>query len=580
MQRGFSLKCAISRCILATVSLTCILFNIRCPHTYNVFKCKKSTGSKQDWSAAFGCQINHKNRPCGSFGSLRVPDMVPRTRICDYSRCRKDGDCMKVAVIKDEQMDYCREPPFHPPEVYPEYPFADTCSSNRCYSGVRELFFKLGLDRERYGTPEWNPLGDVIKPSSSVVIKPNFVTDNIPEKSREAITTHGSVIRAVVDYAYLALQGQGSITICDGSYMNTDFDQLVRDSGVNQIVSYYEMYGDIKLNVVDLRKEKRILRKTGDIRIEQLSGDPLGYSIIDLAKDSDLYGIIQDYEKFRVSYYNKHEMLKHHNPERNEYFISNTVLNADVVVNIPKLKTHARTGITCAMKNMVGITGIKDWLPHYRSGPAERGGDEYPYSCWRKDVYVWLKDVLASIDNLLLILLVRIFSALLFFSKYIVPFKDDFIGGNWYGNDTLPRTISDLNKILYFADRNGVMRERPQRRVFAVVDGIIGGEGDGPMNNSARKCGVLIAGYNPVSVDVVCAALMGFIPDKIPTLKYALNCRTYRYFAASVEDIDLSPSNCADLQDIYALYNCVFIPPDGWKGHIEYEVLPTSECLY
>jgi len=38
------------------------------------------------------------------------------------------------------------------------------------------------------------------------------------------------------------------------------------------------------------------------------------------------------------------------------------------------------------------------------------------------------------------------------------------------------------------------MRERPQRRVFAVVDGIIGGEGDGPMNNSARKCGVLIAG--------------------------------------------------------------------------------------
>mgnify|MGYP001006310379 FL=1 len=175
----------------------------------------------------------------------------------------KAGDAMKVAVIKDEQMDYCREPPFHPPEVYPEYPFPDTCSGNRCYSGVRELFFRLGLDWENYGQSSWNPLGEIIEPGSSVVIKPNFVTDRVPKESRDAITTHGSVIRAVLDYAYIALQGQGSITICDGSYMDTDFEQLIKASGVDQIAGYYEKYGSIKVEVVDIRREKRILRKMG-----------------------------------------------------------------------------------------------------------------------------------------------------------------------------------------------------------------------------------------------------------------------------------------------------------------------------
>lgn len=549
---------------------------------------QKSTGSKQDWGTAFGCQINHKNRvPVVHLVHYVHRVWSPVHASVIYSSCRKkSGDTMKVVVIRDKQMDYCREPPFHPPEVYPEYPFADTCSGNRCYSGVRELFFKMGLDRERYGTPEWNPLGDVIKPGSSVVIKPNFVTDRVPEESGEAITTHGSVIRAVVDFACIALQGQGSITICDGPYMNTDFVRLVKASGVDKIAEYYEKYSSIKVKVVDIRKEKRILRKIGGVRLEPFPGDPSDYKVVDLGKDSDLFEIIGDCEKFRVSYYDKNEMLKHHNWERNEYLISGTVLNADVVINIPKLKTHARTGITCAMKNMVGITGIKDWLPHYRSGPAERGGDEYIYSDWRKDLFIKLKDAQTATGNILFIVIARFLSALLFFSKYIMPFKDDYIGGSWYGNDTLPRTISDLNKILYFADRNGVMRDTPQRRVFVVVDGIIGGEGDGPMNNSARKCGVLIAGHNPVSVDLVCAALMGFNPQKIPTLKYALNCGRYKYFAASAEDIDLSPSNCMDLQDIYTLYNCSFMPPDGWKGFIEYGDFAlgigskSTECLY
>lgn len=57
---------------------------------------------------------------------------------------------MKVAIIKDDALDYDRNAPFHPPERYPEYPFEDTGTENQCYSGVRELFHKVGMDRNNY----------------------------------------------------------------------------------------------------------------------------------------------------------------------------------------------------------------------------------------------------------------------------------------------------------------------------------------------------------------------------------------------------------------------------------------------
>jgi hypothetical protein len=54
------------------------------------------------------------------------------------------------------------------------------------------------------------------------------------------------------------------------------------------------------------------------------------------------------------------------------------VLSADLVVNLPKLKTHKKTGVTLALKNLVGINGDKNWLPHHSQGSVEKGGDEYP----------------------------------------------------------------------------------------------------------------------------------------------------------------------------------------------------------
>ena len=64
----------------------------------------------------------------------------------------------------------------------------------------------------------------------------------------------------------------------------------------------------------------------------------------------------------------------------NDYLLSETVLSADLVVNLPKLKTHKKTGVTLALKNMVGINGDKNLLPHHSVGSIAAGGDEYPFT--------------------------------------------------------------------------------------------------------------------------------------------------------------------------------------------------------
>jgi uncharacterized protein (DUF362 family) len=56
---------------------------------------------------------------------------------------------------------------------------------------------------------------------------------------------------------------------------------------------------------------------------------------------------------------------------------------------------------------------------------------------------------------------------------------------------------------------------------LAIVDGIVGMEGDGPIMGSPIQAGVLIMGRNLPAVDATCARIMGINPEKIPYLKRA-----------------------------------------------------------
>ncbi len=121
-----------------------------------------------------------------------------------------------------------------------------------------------------------------------------------------------------------------------------------------------------------------------------------------------------------------------------------TVLDADLLVSMPKLKTHHWAGVTLSMKNMFGIV------------PGA--------------VYGWPKNVL-----------------------------------HWAGIDG---SIVDINSAL-----------RLPR--FAIVDGIVGMEGNGPIQGTPKASGILVLGDDPVAVDASAARLMSVDPAKVKHLEHA-----------------------------------------------------------
>jgi uncharacterized protein (DUF362 family) len=124
-------------------------------------------------------------------------------------------------------------------------------------------------------------------------------------------------------------------------------------------------------------------------------------------------------------------------------YLPNTVLGADLLVSMPKLKTHHWTGATLSMKNLFGV------VP---------GG-----------VYGWPKNVL-----------------------------------HWAG---LHECVADLHALF--------------PRQFAIVYGIVGMEGYGPIQGTAKNAGVLIAGNDPVAVDATCCRVMQIDPFRIGYLRLA-----------------------------------------------------------
>jgi len=273
------------------------------------------------------------------------------------------------------------------------------------------------------------------------------------------------------------------------------------------------------------------------------------------------------------SEYDTGEIRSHHHDDVHEYLISKTVLEADCVISLPKLKTHKKTGVTLSMKNMVGMNGNKNWLPHHREGTPANGGDQYADNSLRRGIE---RRVVAGFK--------RVFPLLGPMRRHVArPLKalgkrafGDTNGGtvrsgNWYGNDTTWRMVIDLNRILVYADAEGQLHRKPQRRFLSVVDGIIGGEGNGPLDATAKPAGVVVAGINPVAVDMVCTRLMGFDWDTIPLISRAFAAHPFPLVDFGGHEVaTLSNDARLNSNDVKSMDKSLcFEPHFGWKGHIE-----------
>lgn len=479
-----------------------------------------------------------------------------------------------VAIVKTKVDRYPRISPFHPPEKYPEYPFLGPASDeqNGVYAAVRQLFALLEMDKNNWGRPEWNPFREIVHPGDKVVIKPNFVMDrHWGQGDVQCLITHGSIIRAVIDYVIIALQGRGHIIVADAPMDSCDFSKIVQISGFDRVQQFCKEQG-ITVDLVDLRTRRCVLMDHVAVRQEDLVGDPVGYAVADL-EDQSSFMNLHHQERLRGSDYDCEGTIAHHYGGHHAYYMARTVLDADVVINLPKLKTHEKAGVTLNLKNAVGISGDKNWIPHYRVGVPSKGGDEFPERglihqcmCQAKDA---IKRRVSRMNRLELFLICK---ARRVHKAWSNLQDSEFIGsGGWYGNDTLWRSILDLNRILLYANRDGIIQAQKQRRLFSLVDGIVAGERNGPLYPQAKPCGVLLAGEDLLAVDLCAARLMGFDFHRIPYLAHALEPHPLRLGLCGPEEI-LVRSNIPTWVDLWANntdYFLNFIPPDGWRRHIE-----------
>lgn len=473
---------------------------------------------------------------------------------------------------------YPSRPPYDPTEAYPEYPFGQVAGAepNWAYAAVRESFRLLGLDEGNFGSRAWNPFREIVRPGDCVLLKPNFIKEHRTDKTDEwiQIITHGSLIRAVADYVYLALGGKGRIVVADGPQTDSDFSEISQRVGLSEIQAFYKTRAAFELEVYDLRSERWIEKGGIYIGREPLPGDPAGTVLVDLGGRSHLASR-HTANAFYGAFYDVEETNRHHRNGRHTYAFCRTPLLADVVIHLPKLKTHKKCGVTANLKGLVGLNGNKNLLPHYCFGGPEKGGDQFPDSAPRRLLENLLvrrsKKILLGERSWALLLARKMKRhAYRFFGETSAVVRS----GNWHGNDTVWRMALDLNAILTFADKDGILRDSPQRRLFSVVDGIIAGEGNGPMEAKAKPCGVVIAGATPALVDAVCARLMGFDYLRIPLIERALAGESWRLAPGRYDQTELrSNRNGIDSSLLSDKQKRVFQfePHFGWKGHIELE---------
>jgi uncharacterized protein (DUF362 family) len=477
-----------------------------------------------------------------------------------------------AAAWRMEAARYPETAPFHPASAYPEYRGGTLGSENPVYDAVRGLLHTLGLDAARYGTPDWNPLGEIVRPGDHVIIKPNFLWHAHRYKPEEwiQVITHGSVIRAVVDYVLIALQGRGEVSIADGPQQDAHWNLLLERNGLGVLMEHYAKTSRVPIRLIDLRDCFTDVR--GDVTYQrvELPGDPRGSMVVDLGERSRFVGH-GGAGRYYGADYDQAETNAHHSGGKHEYRISKTAASADVFINLPKVKTHKKVGVTLCLKNLVGINAGRNWLPHHTDGDPGSGGDQFPAVTLKNSSERWGIRRMQQIALRHPRLVAPFFRAL---KKLATPFfghtHTTVRSGNWHGNDTCWRMVQDINRALMYSDGTNFPTPNP-KRFFALVDGVIGGEGDGPAAPDAKACGFLVAGFNPVAVDCATTRLMGFDPQRVAMLREAFQGTELPLADFRYEEIELRSNHAEWRGPLAELRNCFeFRAHFGWRGAIEW----------
>ncbi len=263
-----------------------------------------------------------------------------------------------------------------------------------------------------------------VKPNQIVILKANLVAKGPPEK---ASTTHPAVVEAIGKLCQHA--GASRIIIADsagGPYTESYMNGICKATGMTDIASKngFELNSNFNTFQANL---------------------PTG----------------------KVS---------------KKFMILDCLEQADVIINVSKLKTHSFTGMSNAIKNMFG-----------------------------------------AIPGLIKVEMHGQFRTLDVFGDFLMDIQD------------------------YFKDK----------LTLHLTDAIVGMEGPGPTSGTPRQIGAIVAGSNPVAVDVVCAQIMNLNPVQLPNIKTGID-RGYL-------DEKLSIDIIGDDLDSFVVKDFKNVPPNNFK---------------
>jgi uncharacterized protein (DUF362 family) len=280
--------------------------------------------------------------------------------------------------------------------------------------------------------------------------------------------------------------------------------------------------------------------------------------------------------------YNFNETRAHHSNGQHRYRVSRSAIEADVFINLPKLKTHKKTGVTLSLKISSAFTATETFAASHHRHAARR----------RRRISVEQHEFKLAEP-----------------SHSTVQARDGARGRarrNGFARAQerrlsrvrfdrrncaqrqLARQRYDLadgarfEQASFYGNADGTFRDSDSRytsshrRYLTIVDGIIAGEGSGPMSPDPKPCGMLVGGFNPLAVDTVCATLMGFDYRKLPILARGWQIRDLPLADFTAEEIECV-ANVAEWNGAFdALERAShldFKPHFGWTNHVERRAL-------
>ncbi|MFL6278399.1 MAG: DUF362 domain-containing protein [Blastocatellia bacterium] len=434
------------------------------------------------------------------------------------------------------------------------------------YQALSRAAAALGWSSER------GPLGRVVAEGARVLVKPNFVLHaNQGGGGIEPLITHPSLVRAAVRAALEA--GASRVTVGDAPVQGCDFDYLLAETGLGEWSRRLTSTEPRFAGIFDFRRTTCVFVDGVRVASEDLQSEDR-FALFDLAGDSLLEPVTDDRASFRVTCYDPRLMARTHAPGRHQYLVAKEVFDADVIINLPKLKTHKKAGVTGALKNLIGINGNKEFLPHHRVGGAARGGDCYPGGSLLKRAAEYALDRQNGSPSQRAS---RLWHDVAEGLNHIAIRAGDQLGveGSWSGNDTVWRTGLDLNRILLYGRSDATMGDRVERHVLHIVDAVVAGQGDGPLRPDPLPLGLIFMGTNAAAVDHVGARLLGYEPALVAIVREAFGA--FRWPIASFKSSDVTIAGDLGEGDADELLPLCELPavnyPAGWRDAARHRVV-------